>query len=242
MIEVRNLSVWVEWKHILRDVSVSFAVGKIYFILGQNGSGKSSLALTLMGHPKYLIEQGNISLDGKDITKMSPDERSQKGLFLSLQNVPEIRWVRLGEYLRTIYNRTIPAGTKALSPFLFRRFVKPFLAELSFSESFLDRDLNVGFSWGEKRKVEILQMKLLHPRYIILDEIESGLDVDAFRVVAELIARMKNPLNTFIIITHNFRMTEYIVPDDVIVLKSGEITERGGKELMERIGWEGFEV
>jgi Fe-S cluster assembly ATP-binding protein len=180
-----------------------------------------------MGHPKYQIQEGVIILDGDDVIPMTPDERSHRGLFLSLQNIPEVRGVRLGEYLRTIHNRTLPAGSKPLSPFLCRRYLMTLTKELGIPETFLDRDLNVGFSGGEKRKIEILQMKLLNPRYIILDEIESGLDIDAFRTVAELLARVKTPENTLIIITHNFRMTEFVKPDEVVILKSGEIVERG---------------
>lgn len=180
-------------------------------------------------------------LDGENLMAMIPDERSHKGLFLSLQNIPEVRGVRLGEYLRTIHNKALQKWTKALSPFLCRRYLTTLTKELGIPESFLDRDLNVGFSGGEKRKIEILQMKLLNPKYIILDEIESGLDIDAFRTVAELLARIKTPENTLIIITHNFRMTEFVKPDIVVILKGGEIIERGGAELVEKIGVEGFE-
>lgn len=180
-----------------------------------------------MGHPKYQIQEGTMTLDSEDLMAMTPDERSHKGLFLSLQNIPEVRGVRLGEYLRTIHNRRLPTLAKALSPFLCRRYLTTLTKELGIPEAFLDRDLNVGFSGGEKRKIEILQMKLLNPRYIILDEIESGLDIDAFRTVAELLARVKTPENTLIIITHNFRMTEFVKPDEVIILKSGELIERG---------------
>lgn len=149
--------------------------------------------------------------------------------------------MRLGEYLRTIHNRNIPTGTKPLSPFLCRRYLTTLTKELGIPEAFLDRDLNVGFSGGEKRKIEILQMKLLHPKYIILDEIESGLDIDAFRTVAELLAQIKTPENTLIIITHNFRMTEFVKPDEVIILKDGNIIERGDGSLVDKIGKEGFE-
>ncbi|MDD2916889.1 MAG: Fe-S cluster assembly ATPase SufC [Candidatus Gracilibacteria bacterium] len=240
MIQIHNLHVSVEGKEILRNIDISFELGKTYYLLGQNGSGKSSLALTMMGHPKYQVGKGMMTLDGDDLGAMTPDERSHRGLFLSLQNIPEVRGVRLGEYLRTIHNKHLSAGEKPLSPFLCRRYLTTLVKELGIPEAFLDRDLNVGFSGGEKRKIEILQMKLLHPKYIILDEIESGLDIDAFRTVAELLARVKSPENTLIIITHNFRMTEFVKPDEVIILKSGEIVERGRGELVEKIGVEGF--
>lgn len=182
-----------------------------------------------------------MTIDGQDLATMTPDERSHEGLFLSLQNIPEVRGVRLGEYLRTIHNRNLLEGVKPLSPFLCHRYLTALTKELGIPEAFLDRDLNVGFSGGEKRKIEILQMKLLNPRYIILDEIESGLDIDAFRTVAELLSRVKTLENTLIIITHNFRMTEFVRPDEVVILKNGEIVERGGGELVEKIGVEGFE-
>jgi Fe-S cluster assembly ATP-binding protein len=241
MIQIQNLAVTVEWKEILKNIDITFLPGKTYFLLGQNGSGKSSLALTLMGHPKYQVREGTMLLDGHDMALMTPDERSTRGLFLSLQNIPEVRGVQLWEYLRTIYNKRLPTGTKSLSPFLFRRYVMTFAKDLGIPETFLDRDLNVGFSGGEKRKIEILQMKLLSPKYIILDEIESGLDIDAFRMVAELLSQVKTWDNTLIIITHNFRMTEFVTPDEVVILKGGEIVERGGGELVEKIGIEGFD-
>jgi len=241
MLQIQKLSVSVESKSILRDVDLSFEIGKTYFLLGQNGSGKSSLALALMGHPKYHIDAGKILLDGEDITELPPDERNKKGMFLSFQNIPEIRGVRFGEYLRTIYNKRLPEGTKALSPFVFRRLVLPHLAELSMSEQFLERDLNVGFSGGEKRKAEILQVRLLSPRYILLDEIESGLDVDAFRTVAELLRSLSTPDNAMIVITHDARTLDYLSPDEAIVLESGQIKSRGGREIVERIMAEGFD-
>ena len=242
MFQIQNLSVSIEKKSILSGIEYTFEQGKTYFILGQNGSGKSSLALALMGHPKYRVDTGRIILDGVDITELPPDERNRNGLFLSFQSVPEIRGVRLAEYLRTIYNKSLPVGTKALSPFVFRRFIASYLAELSISEAFLDRDLNVGFSGGEKRKMEILQMKLLSPKYILLDEIESGLDVDAFRMVAELLVRIKTPENTLVIITHDVRTLDYLTPDEALVIEAGRIKVRGGKELVERIMQEGFGV
>ncbi|QFR39768.1 AAA family ATPase [Candidatus Gracilibacteria bacterium 28_42_T64] len=176
--------------------------------------------------------------------KLSPEERSNKGLFLSFQSVPEIKGIRLGEYLRIIYNIHLKSSSpdvKDLSPFVFRRFIKKHLEELHIDEGFLERELNVGFSGGEKRKIEILQMKLIGPNYIILDEIDSGLDLDAFRAVAELLKELSNENNTLIIITHYFKILEYIDVDTVYVMKGGEVVKEGNMELAKSISESGFE-
>lgn len=183
-----------------------------------------------MGNPAYDVTNGTISLDGEDLLAMSPEERSLKGIFLSFQNVTEIKGIKVSEYLRTIYNLHLPRiapGTSALSPMLFSRFVKPILLTCDIPESFLERDLNVGFSGGEKRKLEVLQLKLLQPRYIILDEIDSGLDIDAFKLVAKMLAEFASPERSIIIITHYFEILESIAVDQVVVMRDGVITKRG---------------
>ena len=213
MLEIQNLTVTVEEKTILSTLSHTFEKGKTYALLGHNGSGKSSLAFTIAGHPKYQIADGRIAFDGQDITKMPVDERAKLGIFLSFQNVPEIPGVRLSEFLRTIYNahlQSIKPETKPLSPFLFGRFIAKEALALGIDKSFLDRDLFVGFSGGEKRRIELLAMKLLEPKCIILDEIDSGLDIDAFEIVADAIRDAKNPETTLIIVTHNFRFLKRI--------------------------------
>ncbi|MCD5380787.1 Fe-S cluster assembly ATPase SufC [Candidatus Gracilibacteria bacterium] len=244
MIQIKNLKVSAGDKEILKGVSMDFELGKNYCLLGTNGSGKSTLSATLMGSPKYKIIGGEITIDGKNLLELNPEERSKQGLFLSFQNVPEIAGIRLSEYLRTIYNISLKnAGTdvKELSPFIFKRFIKKYLSELHIDEKFLDRDLNVGFSGGEKRKIEILQMKLIGPKYIILDEIDSGLDLDAFRKVAELLQSISNEDNTLIIITHYFKILDYIHTDEVYVLKDGEVIKKGGSDLTTEISQNVFE-
>jgi len=196
-----------------------------------------------MGHPKYEVTGGTITIDENDLIEMEPDERSQSGIFLSFQNIPEIKWVKLSEYLRTIFNISEKGKNedfKELSPFLFKRFVKKHLEELHIDEKFLDRDLNVGFSGWEKRKIEILQMKLIGPKYIILDEIDSGLDLDAFKTVATMLQSISSENNSIIIITHYFTILEYIDVDQVLVMKDGDIVKQGGKELADQISQEGF--
>ncbi|NVP17891.1 hypothetical protein HUU51_04195 [Candidatus Gracilibacteria bacterium] len=175
---------------------------------------------------------------------MSIEERSKSGIFLSFQNVPEIPGIKLGEYLRIIYNislKNINKDQADISPFIFKRHIKKYLEELNISETFLDRDLNVGFSGGEKRKIEILQMKLIGPKYIILDEIDSGLDLDAFRAVASMLKDLSSENNSLIIITHYFKILEYIDVDKVYVMKDGKVEREGGKELVCEIMEKGFE-
>ena len=244
MIQIKNLKIGVGEKEILNGVSLDFELGKNYCLLGKNGSGKSTLSSFLMGNPKYKYLSGSIDIDGKSILDMEVNERSKLGLFLSFQHVPEIKWIRLSEYLRTIYNISLKERNpevQELSPFVFQRFIKKYLEELHIDELFLKRDLNVGFSWGEKRKIEILQMKLIGPKYIILDEIDSGLDLDAFRAVAELLKELSSDKNTFIIITHYFKILDYIEVDHVYVMEQGKIVQEWGQELAKKISEEGFQ-
>ena len=260
MIQIENLEVSVWEKQILKWVSLNFELGKNYCLLGKNGSWKSTLSSVLMWHPKYEVTWGAIQIDGEDMIEMEPDERSQAGIFLSFQNIPEIQGVKLSEYLRTIFNianqpsiQLSPTGGKSelqnaeekkefqgLSPFMFKRYIKPHLEELQIDEKFLDRDLNVWFSGGEKRKIEILQMKLIWPKYIILDEIDSGLDLDAFKTVATMLQSLSSENNSIIIITHYFTILDYIDVDTVFVMKDGEILKQWGKELAEEIKENGF--
>ena len=238
MIQIQDLRAWAWEKKILKWVSLSFESGKNYCILWKNGSGKSTLSAVVSGSPKYEVESWSISIDGKNLLDMSPEERSAVWVFLSFQNVPEITGIKLSEYLRTIYNihlKNKKPDTKDISPFIFRRFIKKHLDELHISEEFLDRDLNVGFSWGEKRKIEMLQIKLIEPKYIILDEIDSGLDLDAFRQVVELLKLIDSEENSIIIITHYFKILEYIDVDTVYVMENWEVKKQGGKELAKQI-------
>ena len=255
MIQIKNLKIKVLDKQILNWVSLDFELGKNYLLLWKNGSWKSSLLSFLMWNPIYKYESGEVNLEWKDLLELSPEERSKAGLFLSFQNVPEIAWIKLSEYLRTIYNINLKNNHpqpllgkegeykefRDISPFIFKRFIKKYLSELNIDEKFLDRDLNVWFSWGEKRKIEILQMKLIEPKYIILDEIDSGLDLDAFRKVAELLKSVSSEKNSIIIITHYFKILEYMEIDKVYVMKNWLIEKSGDKSLAEYISKNGFE-
>ena len=240
MIEIKNLKVKVTWeeKEILKWVNISFELWKNYCLLWKNWSGKSTLSSFLMWHPKYEYISWEVNLDWENLLDLNPEERSVKWLFLSFQNVPEIKGIKLSEYLRTIYNINLKNNSpevKELSPFIFKRFIKKYLAELDIDEKFLDRELNVWFSWWEKRKIEILQMKLIWPKYIILDEIDSGLDLDAFRTIAEMLKALSSNENTLIIITHYFKILEFIDVDKVYVMKDGNIVKEGDSKLAKEI-------
>ncbi len=244
MIQIQNLSVSAGEKEILKWVSMNFELWNNYCLLWTNWSWKSTLSSTLMWSPKYSVTWGSIVIDWKSLLDLNPEERSKKWLFLSFQNVPEIPWIRLSEYLRTIYNISLKnawTDVKELSPFIFKRFIKKYLEELHIDDKFLDRDLNVWFSGWEKRKIEILQMKLIWPKYIILDEIDSWLDLDAFRKVAELLQSISNETNSLVIITHYFKILDYINTDEVYVLKDWEVIKKWWSELAKEISENGFE-
>ncbi len=259
MINIKNLKVNVAEKEILKWISLDFESGKNYLILWKNGSWKSSLSQFLMWNPVYEYISWEVLIDGKKLNSLEVNERSNAWLFLSFQNVPEIPWVNLSEYLRIIYNNSKISQSspqpsplwereqkeenkfKWLSPFVFKRFLKKYLEELQIPENFLNRDLNVWFSWWEKRKIELLQARLLCPKYIILDEIDSGLDIDAFKVIWNLISKLNNENNSIILITHQFKITEYLDFDKVYILKDGKVDRAWGKELIEEIWEKGFE-
>lgn len=232
MLSIKNLSVQVEEKKILNQISFDFKDGKNYCILGKNWSGKSSLAMAITGNPKYEISGGEILLDGQVLNDMSPDERSKAGIFLTFQNIPEIPGVKLFDFLKSIYDSRQEAPITFIG---FKKIIEPLMQDLEISKDFLWRDLNVGFSGGEKRKIEVLQIKLLKPKYIILDEIDSGLDVNAVRQVAELLQTTDTEENSFIIITHLFEMLQNLPLEQIVILDHGEIREIGGQELIEKV-------
>lgn len=232
MLSIKNLTVAVDEKQILNQISFDFQIGRNYCILGKNGSGKSSLAMTIAGNPKYEILSGEILLNGELLNAMSPDERSRAGIFLTFQNIPEIPGIKLFEFLKSIYDAKTGEPTTFLS---FKKIIEPLMQELEIEKDFLRRDLNVGFSGGEKRKIEVLQIKLLQPKYIILDEIDSGLDVNAVRQVAELLEATNTEENSFIVITHLFEMLQNLPLEQVMILEKGNLKEVGGVELIEKV-------
>ena len=244
MININNLEVSVLDKKILKWVSLKFEIWKNYCLLWKNWSWKSTLSSFLMWHPKYKYISWEVIIDWKNLLELTPEERSKSWLFLSFQNIPEIKGIKLWEYLRIIYNIALnnsELNIKELTPFVFKRFIKKYLNELDINNSFLERELNVWFSWGEKRKIEILQMKLIWPKYIILDEIDSWLDLDAFKTVANMLKNLSSNKNSLIIITHYFKILEYINADKVYIIKDWIIIKEWGHNLALKISKNGFE-
>lgn len=241
MLTLKKLSVHVDDKAILDDISMDFELGRNYCIIGKNGSGKSSLAMTIMGHPKYKIKNGELRMkNGKediDILHISPYERAKLWIFLAFQHIPEIKGIKLFEFLRSIYDAKNETTTSFLA---FKKIIEPLMKELWISMEFLRRDLNVGFSGGERRKIEILQFKLLEPKYIFLDEIDSGLDVDAFKSVVTMMAKLNHKDNSFIIITHIFDILKHIPVDHVYVMEGGKIVQEWNQDIIKKIKKEGF--
>ncbi|MCX6824008.1 MAG: Fe-S cluster assembly ATPase SufC [candidate division SR1 bacterium] len=241
MLNIKKLSVKVEEKIILDSISMDFELGKNYCVIGKNGSGKSSLAMAIMGHPKYQITNGELKIEnGKlkiDLLGLDPNERAKLGIFVAFQHIPEIKGIKLFEFLRSIYDAKNESTTSFLS---FKKIIEPLMKQLEISMEFLRRDVNVGFSGGERRKIEILQLKLLEPTYIFLDEIDSGLDVDAFKSVVKMMAKLNHDKNSFIIITHIFDILKHIPVDHVYILEEGKIIKEGDQKLVEVIKKEGF--
>ena len=239
-LEVKDLHVKIEGKEILRGVSLAVDKGKVVAIMGPNGSGKSTLAYALMGHPRYEITEGRIFLNGEDVTKMEADDRAKKGLFLSFQYPQEISGVTVSNFLRTALNAKRDHDNK-ISVMDFHKLLQEKMNLLKFDKSFALRYLNEGFSGGEKKKAEILQMAVLQPIIGILDETDSGLDVDSLKIVANGINRLKGPDMGILLITHYQRILNYIVPDKVHIVVDGKIVKSGGRELALEVEEKGYE-
>lgn len=242
-LEIKNLHVTVDTeqgtKEILRGVDLVINSGESHAIMGPNGSGKSTLAYTIAGHPKYTVTQGEILLDGEDVLEMSVDERARAGLFLAMQYPVEIPGVSVSNFLRTA-KTAIDGEAPALRTWI--KDVKGAMENLKMDSSFTERNVNEGFSGGEKKRHEILQLELLRPKIAVLDETDSGLDVDALKVVSEGVNRAKQD-NDFglLLITHYTRILKYIKPDFVHVFVAGKVAEQGGPELADRLEAEGYD-
>ncbi|MBI5398191.1 Fe-S cluster assembly ATPase SufC [Candidatus Woesearchaeota archaeon] len=236
---VEDLYVSVNGKMIIKGITLELSKGEVVAIMGPNGSGKSTLANTLMGHPKYKIEKGRILLNGEDITNLPTHERSRKGLFLSFQYPAEISGVTLTNFLRTAVNARRKEPVSVVD---FHKLIKAKMKLLNMDEQFRKRYINEGFSGGEKKRAEILQMMVLEPTYAILDETDSGLDVDALKVVAEGINTLKSSERGIMLITHYCRIFDYIMPDKVFVMSDGRIVRTGGSGLAREIEKHGFDI
>lgn len=232
---VEDLHVSVGGEPILRGVDLALEAGRVHALMGPNGSGKSTLALALAGQPGYEVTRGRASLDGEDLLVLSPHERARKGLFLAFQYPPEIEGVSLREFLR------LACGERGQGFCEFQKSYPQAIARLKM-EGFDGRELNVGFSGGEKKRAELLQLFLLRPKVALLDEPDSGVDVDALRLIADAIRDLAAGGTAVLIITHYPRILEHVPPSDVFVLDGGRIAEHGGPDLAQRIGEEGFEV
>jgi Fe-S cluster assembly ATP-binding protein len=240
MLKITNLKATINEKLILKGLDLDIKPGEVHAIMGPNGSGKSTLANVLSGKNGYEIE-GEISFNGMDLNELKTEERAQKGIFLAFQYPLEIPGVNTNIFLKTSLNSVRKArGEKELDTLTFLKLIKEKAKELNIDEKFLSRQLNVGFSGGEKKKNEILQMKLLEPKLSILDETDSGLDIDALRIVADGVNSYKNKENAFLIITHYQRLLDYIKPDFIHVLSAGKIIKTGNADLGEQLEKTGY--
>lgn len=242
VLEIKNLHVSVETdqgtKQILRGVDLTIRQGETHAVMGPNGSGKSTLAYTIAGHPRYIVDAGEILLDGEDVLAMSVDERARAGLFLAMQYPVEIPGVTNSNFLRTA-KAAIDGEAPSIRTWI--KDVKGAMADLRMDDSFAERNVNEGFSGGEKKRNEILQLELLKPKFAVLDETDSGLDVDALKIVSEGVNRAKENTGLgLLLITHYTRILRYIKPDFVHVFVNGKVAEQGGPELADRLEDEGY--
>lgn len=243
-LQIKNLKVQIEDKDILKGVSLEVKPGEIHAIMGPNGSGKSTLASTLAGHPSYEVTGGSVKLNGEELLELSPDERAQKGLFLAFQYPVEVPGVSVQNFLRQAYDARFKdqPDKKFAKVIQFRKHLADIAKELKINPEFLTRGLNEGFSGGEKKQLEILQMALLEPQFAVLDETDSGLDIDAIKKVSNGVKKViKNNNTGTLVITHYRRILEYLKPDVVHVMVAGKIVESGDWSIVERLEEKGYE-
>ena len=242
LLEIKNLHASVEGKEILKGIDLTVGRGEVHAIMGPNGAGKSTLGAVLTGRPGYEVTEGSVLFDGRDLLAMAPEERAWAGLFLSFQYPVEIPGVSITNFMKAALNaRRKARGEAELKAGEFLKLMKEKMAFVQMKGEFAKREVNVGFSGGEKKRNEIFQMAMLDPVLSILDETDSGLDVDALKIVAAGVNALRTPEKSVVIITHYQKLLEYIVPDIVHVLKDGRIVRTAGKELAEQIWREGFE-
>jgi Fe-S cluster assembly ATP-binding protein len=242
VLEIKNLYAAIDGNEILKGISLTVKKGEIHAIMGPNGSGKSTLAKVLAGHPAYEVTAGEVLYEGKNLLEMSPDERAREGVFMAFQYPIEVPGVSNAQFLRLAYNeKRKHLGEEELDPLEFKDLLKERAKVVEMDASFMTRSVNEGFSGGEKKRNEILQMAVLEPKLAVLDETDSGLDIDALRIVANGVNQLHTPDNAVILVTHYQRLLDYIVPQFVHVLAHGRIAKEGGKELaleLERKGYD----
>ncbi len=242
ILEVRGLTATVAGVEILKGMDLTVRAGEVHAIMGPNGSGKSTFAKALAGHPAYTVTGGEVLFEGKDLFALAPEERSRAGVFLGFQYPVEIPGVSNSAFLRLAYNTVQGArGRDELDPLEFDDYVREKMKLLDMDPGFLDRSVNDGFSGGEKKRNEILQMAILEPKLAILDETDSGLDIDALRIVAHSVNRLLTPDNAVVLVTHYQRLLNYIAPDFVHVMEGGRIIKTGGKELALELETRGYD-
>ncbi|MCX8167114.1 MAG: Fe-S cluster assembly ATPase SufC [Candidatus Micrarchaeota archaeon] len=241
-LEIKNLHVEIEEKEILSGIDITIRTNEIHALMGPNGAGKSTLAYVIAGHPKYKITKGDILLNGESIIDLEPDERARKGIFLSFQYPLEIQGITMLNFLRTAYSRTVLNKDNELEDVeKFSKYLNKKIKLLGFSDEFINRYLNVGFSGGEKKRSEIFQMLVLKPKIAILDETDSGLDIDALKLVAKAVNSEKANLG-ILIITHYNRILEHIKPTHVHILVNGKIAKSGSHELVHQLEAKGYKA
>jgi Fe-S cluster assembly ATP-binding protein len=241
MIDIKNLHVKAEGKEILKGINLHVNAGEVHAIMGPNGSGKSTLARALSGHPEYEVTGGEVTFEGKDLLDMDPDERAREGVFMAFQYPVEIAGVNNAYFLKAALNaKRKHHGQPELDAMEFMQLIKEKSSLLDIDQSMLSRAVNEGFSGGEKKRNEIFQMALLEPKLAILDETDSGLDIDALKLVANGVNAMRGPARAIIVVTHYQRLLDYIVPDFVHVLSGGRIVKSGGKELALELEKKGY--
>ena len=237
LLEIKNLSVKVKDKDILKDINLTIKKGETHVVMGPNGSGKSTLVNTIMSNPKYEVTSGNIFFEGEDVTELAADERAKRGIFMSFQSPIEVPGISVENFIRTAKSSI---DGKPVSVLKFNMDLSKKMRELSMKQEYAQRSMNHGFSGGEKKKTEILQMQILNPKLALLDETDSGLDVDAVRIVSEGIKNFKNEDNALLIITHHKEIIANVVPDVVHVIIDGRIVKEGDASLIKRIEEEGY--
>ncbi len=242
LLEVKGLRVAVAGNEILKGVDLTLRDGEVHAIMGPNGSGKSTLAQVLAGHPAYQVLAGTVKYDGKDLLDMKPEDRAREGVFLAFQYPVEIRGITNSYFLRSALNALRKSrGEPELDPIDFLQVLENKLKAIGWDDSMMNRPVNEGFSGGEKKRNEILQLAVLEPRLAILDETDSGLDIDALKTVAETVNKLRNPNRSFLIVTHYQRLLNYITPDVVHVLADGRIVKSGGPELAHELEAKGYD-
>lgn len=239
-LEIKSLNVSINGTAILKDLNLTVPKGEIHAIMGPNGTGKSTLAKALAGHEDYEITSGEVLLDGESIIGMEPDEISRTGLFMAFQYPSEIPGVSIANFLRAARNARLQENETLSAPAFYKELYEK-MDLLKIDRSFTSRSVNEGFSGGEKKRCEILQMAILRPRYAVLDETDSGLDIDALRIVAEGVNTMRGPDLGVLLITHYQRLLNYIIPDRVHVMLDGRVVQSGGPELAERLETDGYD-